>query len=451
MSSSGTTFPQQLVAAPVAARVVLWPRILLIYAFMHGLWFALYAFFGKGFAYAGWPPFYVGEFLLGFALIALLATRRLGSLILTPVGGILSCFMLWQLACMLPYLETFGFDALRDSVIWGYGVFAWIAAAMVLRLPGLLSSVVANYKRFSRVYLVLGPCSLLATLYFRDWLPIWPNTDVSIPLLKGGEFCVHLAGIFAFVAMGLTKIPQWWLSVILAEALLGMNVRGGLLAFLGAVVFVLVFRPRLERLLLIVVSSLLLLTALAAFDLRISVPGSTKEFSFGHLSNSLISMVADSDQSSLENTKRWRLMWWKKIWDYTVEGSYFWTGKGYGINLADSDGFQVTDREEPLRSPHSSHLTFLARSGVPGFVLWIVLQMTWAGSILLSFFRARRIGTTMWSGLFAWILAYWFAFVVSAGFDVFFEGPMAGIPFWTVFGLGWGSHILFRNQLKRAL
>ena len=28
--------------------------------------------------------------------------------------------------------------------------------------------------------------------------------------------------------------------------------------------------------------------------------------------------------------------------DYTVFGDYFWTGKGFGINLADDDGFQTT-------------------------------------------------------------------------------------------------------------
>ena len=30
------------------------------------------------------------------------------------------------------------------------------------------------------------------------------------------------------------------------------------------------------------------------------------------------------------------------IIDYTVFGDYFWTGKGFGISLADDDGFQGT-------------------------------------------------------------------------------------------------------------
>jgi len=56
----------------------------------------------------------------------------------------------------------------------------------------------------------------------------------------------------------------------------------------------------------------------------------------------------------------------------------------------------------------------------------------------------------VWVGIFAWLMAYWLAFTVAAGFDVFLEGPMAGIPFWTLFGIGWGAHILFQSQLNRS-
>ena len=39
--------------------------------------------------------------------------------------------------------------------------------------------------------------------------------------------------------------------------------------------------------------------------------------------------------------KNGRLDWWKEIVTYTINGKYFWTGKGFGVNLADDDGFQV--------------------------------------------------------------------------------------------------------------
>ncbi len=69
---------------------------------------------------------------------------------------------------------------------------------------------------------------------------------------------------------------------------------------------------------------------------------------------------------NLQDTRAWRLEWWGLIQDYTLRGPYFWTGKGFGINLADEDGFQVgmTSGEPALRSPHNGHLSILARTGL---------------------------------------------------------------------------------------
>jgi len=426
-----------------------WPRFLKFYVAVHGLWFVLYALLGKGFAYAGWAPFFVSEFLLLFAIPALIATRRVRLLVTTPIGAILVCFLLWQVFCLAPYLDLYGVDALRDSVIWAYAIFAWVAAALVVRLPRSAEILMQRYRRFTGVYIFLGPAAWLTTIYLRDWLPIWPGTSVSIPLIKGGEYGVHLAGVFAFVVQGGPASHVWLALLILVEELLGMSNRGGLLAFLCAATFIVVLRPRARRLITITFVGLTLLLTMDALDIRFTPLGAPREMSVDVLSNSLISVFVDSQRFDLEGTKGWRLTWWRRIWDYTFDGPYFWSGKGYGINLADSDGFQVGTRDEPLRSPHNSHLTFLARSGVPGFLLWLLLQGTWAISMLRAHFRARRLGSP-WSGLFAWLLTYWIAFVVEAGFDVSLEGPMMGVPFWTVFGLGWGSLILLKARTSET-
>jgi hypothetical protein len=418
------------------------------FAWLYCAWFLSYAFLGKGFAYAGWGSFYVGEMLLALGIVALACTRRMSSLLMSPVGIAMICFLLWQVACTLPYLSAFGLDALRDSALWGYSVFACVTAALILRIPRSLTTLLSRYGRFARAYLYLGPIAWLVTLYLAQWLPTWPGTKVTIPLIKGDEYGVHLAGVFAFSLLGLAGQP-WWALVILADAMLGMSVRSGLVAFVCSAALTLVFRPRVGRLFIAVLVGIALIVGMSAFDLHLSPPGAAREFSLDLLSRSLLSVVGDSERNDLESTKGWRLNWWRSIWDYTVEGPYFWTGKGYGVNLADSDGYQVGTRDEPLRSPHSSHLNFLARSGVPGFLLWMILQLTWATSIISSYKHARKLRAPVWPKLFAWIFCYWFAFMLAAGFDVFLEGPMAGIPFWTVFGIGWASHLMFRAGLER--
>lgn len=149
----------------------------------------------------------------------------------------------------------------------------------------------------------------------------------------------------------------------------------------------------------------------------------------------ILSIFGSSSDSGLEGTKQFRLAWWGKIVDYTVFGDYFWTGKGFGVNLADSDGFQST-ADGSLRAPHNSHLTVLARMGVPGFALWVLLQSVFAVGLIQAVARLRRSGDAPLAVVGAIVLAYWFAMMVDTSFDPYLEGPQGGIWFWSVFGLG---------------
>ena len=38
--------------------------------------------------------------------------------------------------------------------------------------------------------------------------------------------------------------------------------------------------------------------------------------------------------------------------------------------------------------------------------------------------------------MFLFLGAYWLAFLINGSFDVYLEGPMGGIWFWTVYGIG---------------
>src|SRR5258708_17305015 len=91
--------PQERLLSGSAA----WPRHLRIYVVLHATWLALYAFLGKGFAYAGWAPVYVSEVLLFFAFATLLCSSRVLSLLRSPLGVMMVCFFSWQLHCLLPY------------------------------------------------------------------------------------------------------------------------------------------------------------------------------------------------------------------------------------------------------------------------------------------------------------------------------------------------------------
>jgi hypothetical protein len=172
------------------------------------------------------------------------------------------------------------------------------------------------------------------------------------------------------------------------------------------------------------------LTVIAA-DVSIPVGGG-RTISPDQIYENFSSMVPGNNAVTfLQETKQWRIEWWKSIIDYTVFGDYFWTGKGFGVNLALADGFHTGD---PNRSPHNALMTILARSGVPGAVLWIILQVTIGWSLLSRYFLAKAHGLTTLADVNLWLLTYWVAFVVNMSFEVYLEGPQGGIWYWCLVG-----------------
>jgi hypothetical protein len=149
----------------------------------------------------------------------------------------------------------------------------------------------------------------------------------------------------------------------------------------------------------------------------------------------IFSVFGSSSDPGLEGTKQFRLAWWGAIVDYTVFGDRFWTGKGFGVNLADDDGFQAT-ADHSLRAPHNSHITVLARMGVPGFGFWLVIHVAFAIGLIRAVRSHRRAGDLRLAAVGGWLLAYWIAMIVDTTFDPYLEGPQGGIWYWTVFGLG---------------
>src|SRR5438270_907932 len=158
-----------------------------------------YAFFGRTFAYLGVPPFYVGEAVLGLGLLSLIpAGRRLE---VGKLEWLVIAFAVFGAVRTAPYLGTYGIDALRDAVVWGYALFAFAIANAVeaehfRRLVGV-------YRRFLPAFLLWVPIAASITLVAGDAIPLLPGTGVPLLSFKGGDAGVHLAGIGAFVIAGL--------------------------------------------------------------------------------------------------------------------------------------------------------------------------------------------------------------------------------------------------------
>jgi hypothetical protein len=405
-----------------------------------GLLLAGYAIFAKYFAYIGFAPVYVGEIVFSMGIIAFLKSRCAVATLATLPSLLLGFLFGWAIIRTLPYLGEFGADAMRDSAAVVYSGFAFIIAALLLEKPERLALII------SYLCVVVGSIVVLAAplLIMLSVMTTDVNIYIKITLLQ-----LHLTGAALLMLLGFKRASIGLLIFLfIGIALASTQNRSGTFAMMMSLTLALILTGKWRKLAVIVVISAGLLGLLYSLDL--SLPGKEREVSASQLVENLFSVVGTSDASNLEGTKDWRLSWWDAIFGYTFEGPYFWTGKGFGTNLAIADGFikgKIPDTPL-LRSPHSSHFTMLARMGVPGLALWLLTLVSWSAMLLVNMARARRFGDSTWADLFVLILCYELAFIIDSSFNVSVEGPHAGIWFWNLFGVGIGATMIYRASLR---
>jgi hypothetical protein len=428
-----------------------------------------YMFLGRGFAHVGLSPLYVSEIVLLLGIVATVFAlfRFRLHVTLSPLIVLLLALMGWGAARTLPYLTTYGVDALRDAVLWGYALFALIIYVLMSRQQLL---------RGLRIYGWIIPV-------FAVWLPIamwifWQiptdparaGTDVPLLWWKAPDMVVHATGAIAYIvfcAGAITTLKTLVWRSLIAYPLVWMSFigwslsRGALLAsWAGLAVAGLLGRSRSWRAIAGAVVILIVVQTGSGVVDRIGTPPPPPVVTPGpgesplptsspsqsprptdvpstveQISQNLFSIFGGSSDPHLTGTISFRLAWWKKIVEYTVLGPYLVQGKGFGVNLADDDGFQPRG-DGSLRAPHNSHMSALARMGVTGFALWIVFQAAFGLLLLRQVVRLRRAGDAILAGVGSWILVYWAAILVNTSFDPYLESPQGGIWFWTLIGLG---------------
>jgi O-antigen ligase len=406
------------------------PRSLMGDAFMLalGVLLAGYVLSGRMFAGIGVAPLLVGELTLALGLVAFLFSSSVVASFASIPTFLLSLLIAWTIFCTTPYIGEYGFDALRDSVVIMYSLFAFAVVGLLLAKPGRLWDVPVFLRVLTSVFVPLAPWNIH---------------------IKPGTMAVHLAAAALLALLGFRRAGVLWtLLLLIAMAIAASVNRGGMLAMMIMLAIGIAASGRLREFRKIMLAVVVLVAVVYALD--ISIPTHReRDVGVRQLADNFISIFVSGDQS-LEGTKAWRMTWWKSIIDYTFNGPYFWTGKGFGVNLAISDGFLVGVKEWPnsplLRSPHNAHLNILARTGVPGLSLWLLTLGSWAAALVAGIVRARRRGDETWARLFLLILCYGIGLLIDASFDVTLEGPMAGIWFWSIFGTGAAATMIYRAK-----
>ncbi|QWG24804.1 O-antigen ligase family protein [Bradyrhizobium sediminis] len=411
-----------------------------------------YALMGKGFAYLGYPPLYVGEITFFIGIVVFLRIGAFAGALATLPALLLFALMAWVLARTLPFVGWYGFDALRDSVVVIYGCFAFIVIGLLLEDARRINTVLRYYGIMLATFPAI-PVGFWLTKYWVDYIP---RLYGPVPIVEIGASAVgtHLAGAMVFVLIGFRRVSFLWIIVwFITLSLVSATNRGATLAAIVPVTIAMLVLGRYRLLLTTMAAAVGIFAALLALESSFGEYKEAKDsmerpVSAHQIVENAKSIIGQSGQQT-ESTKQWRLNWWDIIINDAIHGPNFWNGRGFGINLADADGFAGTEERQnrpPTRSPHSVHMTLLARAGVPGAVLWVLVLVSWFGLLIRTMLTARARRQQRWLELFLFVACYAMAILINASFDVTLEGPMQGIWFWCLFGFGIGSVMVYRAR-----
>ncbi|HVM15651.1 MAG TPA: O-antigen ligase family protein [Egibacteraceae bacterium] len=423
-----------------------------------------YLFFGRPFAYLHVPaiPVFLGELLLGVGLVVVL--RRSHHLVRTvsrspPLEALLLLLGLGT-ARLVADLPSYGLLALRDAALWYYALLAFVVAALLTLNPSLLDRLLSWYARILPWFLVWGGVAVIVSRQLTNG-PTVPGTGVPVFGFKAGDLAVHLAiGLsFFWLLKGEETLPARRLRLLVTGAglmsllIAGTTNRGGFVSAAFILGGTALASPARRRTMVSTVAGvLLLLLALAALsDARLDVDG--REISLRQLAENVSTLVGaeGSEKGAQRGTVQWRLAYWGDIAQDTLAGNNGPLGLGFGPNLADTYGYQVAF-DEPLRNAHNSHVTLLARLGLPGFAVWLLFWLVWFRTLASK--RRKASPESRERHLSSWLTISVLGILVNAAFDPGLEGPQVALWLWTLVGIGcsgdWTTETSSRASGARA-
>jgi hypothetical protein len=406
--------------------------------------FVLYLAFGKGFAYAGWPPVYVGEVLLAVALVAALERRPVLPHGVAPavtallVGIAIAQAAIDRLHSAVPLVET-----VRGLAPVYYALFAFAVYSLVRdieRRVGRADAAAAIHRGAAVAVPVVMLGLILVTAAAARWgsaVPRWPGSGGPLLVPKAGDPAVALV-VVAPVLLGSDTLRAkpalrnvMLLLWVVVGVVLAFRSRGAMLALLVGLLLV---RPHVVRLVKLLLAGLAVVLLLYVTGLRLDL--GEREVSYDALVTSVASLGGSATNeelgSSYLGTRNWRADWWESIWADVRDEQMVFHGRGWGDNLALRHGITPSvppDEERVLRLPHNLFLSLAGRAGLMmaiGFIAVPVLTIarTFSGSSPAPLtVQAARGGIA--------------AALTTGMADVYIESPQGGIVIWVLIGYLW--------------
>lgn len=358
----------------------------------------------------------------------------------------LPAFFLWWAygtAMVVVGVINYGPWALRDGTSMIESLYVLVGFA-----------VASNPRQLDRFFRWLGIAAALYVSLLWGYSAAPELRDMS-PTLTGGQgqevslffYYPFASNYVLWIAMGLllffARHPRWGklalagAGLLVAFALVVVQARLTYLQILALLaLLVLLRRSTLSRATLLLpmmfIGLGLFMMAGVQVDGRIA-----EEVNFDFFINHILSIAGMGEGSEgIEQANSGvplRLQWWENIWAQLTDGlDNMLFGLGYGMPLVD---FGIGEEGVKVREPHNSYLSLLARLGVAGVVLWLLMHIALVTAWWRAWTFARAHGWQEWNDRLMWLMSFFILLWVAAAPEDAFEKPFFAIPYYLMWGV----------------
>jgi len=343
-------------------------------------------------------------------------------------------------------LSRFGIYAIRDSL--------FILEGSLLLWGFIWAHNDERHQSFFKIFSVIFILNLLYSYTFPFGNTIYtlsPQSGVFKQTAIFGYYSHNylylLVGAIFFLFFGerVLKLPKAWNRIIIILQLGGLLILQARSMYVAVpLVFLVLYKygkaSKAIGLMFSVVLSAILITSIISFA-DIKIKGRIGDISIDFILNQ-INTIIPSEKSTDKEGLKWRLKLMNEVLDNIQKNSFrlIWGG-GFGevlITFSNSSGAIV-------RQPHNTHLSVLARLGLVGLTIWLVMYI----KIILKLVKSLRysFSDVIQRDIRLWLLIYILTGLLLTSVQPWLEFSYGAIPFYIIVGYALGT-IKFQNGIK---